>query len=88
MLSTTFLTLSDPGKLRTRMDEVGLSNRKLAAQVGFSPARIAQLTAGQYQEAAAEPALAIAAALDVDVTDLWTFPDGEALVRLGLIRSV
>lgn len=88
MLSTTFLTLTDPGKLRTLMDAHSLSNRKLAAQVDFSPARIAQLTAGVYQEAAAEQALKIAAALDVDVTELWSFPDGEALVRLGLIRSV
>lgn len=85
MEPTTTLKLISPEKLRARMDEVGSSTRKLAAASGASPARIAQLASGQYQSTAAATAVAIAQALDVEVASLFAFPDGEALVRLGLI---
>lgn len=88
MLPTTSLTLPDPQKLRDAMDRAGKSTRSLAAVARCSPARIAQLAAGEYPATAATTAVAIATALDVDVTDLFTFPDGEALIRLGLIRGV
>lgn len=88
MLPTTSLTLPDPQKLRDAMDAAGKSTRSLAKVAGCSPARIAQLAAGEYPATAASTAVAIATALDVDVTELFTFPDGEALIRLGLIRGV
>lgn len=85
MEPTTTLKLRDPEVLRAKMKAAGTSTRKLAAAADSSPARIAQLAGGQYQSTSAETALAIAAALDVDVTDLFYFPDAETLVRLGLI---
>lgn len=88
MLPTTTLTVRDPAKLKEAIASAGLSTRSLAKQADCSPARIAQLAAGQYPATAAGTAVAIAAALQVPVTDLFSFPDGETLVRLGLIRSV
>lgn len=88
MLPTTSLSLRDPQKLRDAMDAAGKSTRSLARVAGCSPARIAQLAAGEYPATAATTAVAISTALDVDVTDLFSFPDGEALIRLGLIRGV
>lgn len=85
MEPTTTLKLRSPEKLRACMDKQKSSVRKLAAAADSSPARIAQLASGKYQSTAAETALKIAAALDVEVTDLFYFPDAEALVRLGLI---
>lgn len=88
MLNTTTLALTDPEKLTEAMKAAGLSGRKLGALVGLAPSRIAQLADGHYPATKATQAVAIAAALDVDVKDLFSFPDGEALIRLGLIRPV
>jgi transcriptional regulator with XRE-family HTH domain len=88
MLTTTTLMLIEHTKLREAMDAAGLSTRKLAAVSGCSPARVAQMAVGQFPSTSAITAVAMAAALDVEVRDLFTFPDGETLVRLGLIRSV
>lgn len=88
MLPTTSLSLKEPDRLRSAMEKAGKSTRRLAHDAGCSPARIAQLAAGDYPATAATTAVAIATALDVDVTDLFVFPDGEALIRLGLIRAV
>lgn len=85
MLSNTFLSLKDPEKLRERIAERGLSIRRFAAQVNVSFGRIAQMTNGQNLSTSADSAVSIAAALDVDVADLFEFPDAQALVRLGLI---
>lgn len=88
MLPTTSLALRDPQKLRDAMDRAGQSTRSLARVAGCSPSRIGQLASGDFPATAATTAVAIATALDLDVTDLFSFPDGEALIRLGLIRGV
>lgn len=87
MLSTTTLALDDPDKLRSLMTSRGFTVRSLAKASGSSPARIGQLTTGRDQSIAAGTAVSIATALDVDVDQLFSFPDGEALVQLGLIRG-
>jgi lambda repressor-like predicted transcriptional regulator len=86
MLVTTSLTLRHPDRLRAAMDKAGKSTRGLAREAGLSPARIAQLAAGDYPATQANAAVAIAAALELPVAALFEFPDGEALIRLGLIR--
>lgn len=88
MLSTTTLTVINSNRLRAAMDAAGQTTRSLAKVAGCSPARIAQLAVGQFPATSAATAVAICSALDVEVRDLFAFPDGEALVRLGLIRSV
>lgn len=88
MLPTTSLSLTEPDKLRDAMAAAGKSTRRLASEAGCSPARIAQLAAGDYPATAATTAVAIATALDVPVASLFSFPDGDALIRLGLIRAV
>ena len=87
MLDTTTLALVSPEKLRAAMTKAEKSTRTLAADVGCSRARVQQLAAGQFPQTSAAIAVALCAALDVDVKDLFYFPDGEALVRLGLIRA-
>jgi len=87
VLPTTTLALRTPDGLKKAMDKAGRSTRWLASAADCSPARIAQLATGQFPATAASTAVAIAAALEVDVVDLFEFPDGETLVRLGLIRS-
>lgn len=86
MLSTTTLSLRTPDVLKIAMDAKGRSTRWLAARSGCSPARVAQLASGQYPATSASTAVAMAAALEVDVATLFTFPDGAALKRLGLIH--
>lgn len=88
MQSTTTVILRDPTVLRAAMTDKSKSTRKLAVEVGCSPARIAQLAAGEFPAAKVEIAVAIATALDRKVADLFAFPDGEALISLGLIRQV
>lgn len=88
MLSTTTLALKDADKLAAAMKDKGMSTRKLAKAAGCSPSRVQQLAAGVEPATQAAFAVAIATALDLDVTDLFSFPDGEALIRLGLIRTV
>lgn len=88
MLPTTTVTLRDPAKLREAMDASKLSIRVLAARSHISPTRIAQLTRGEFQAINASSAVTIADALGLDVATLFHFPDGEALIRLGLIRAV
>lgn len=87
MLVTTSLTLSDPARLRAAMETAGKSTRGLAREAGLSASRVAQLAAGEYPATQANAAVAIAAALELPVASLFEFPDGEALIRLGLIRS-
>jgi transcriptional regulator with XRE-family HTH domain len=88
MLQTTMLVLRSGEELRKAMDAAGTSNRKLAAKAGIAPSRVGQLTSDENTSASVAIATSIAAALDVDVAQLWSFPDGEALIALGLIREV
>ena len=86
MQSTTSVRLKSPAQLSELIKKRGSSLRKLAAGVGLSPGRIGQLTTGKDLGVRVTEAVAIAAALDVDVADLFEFPDGALLVKLGLIQ--
>lgn len=88
MLPTTLVQLRDPDALVAAMRKANVSIRLLAKRVELSSARIGQLTSGAGVGMQVGKAVAIAAALDVDAADLWHFPDGEALIRLGFIRGV
>lgn len=85
MQTTTSVRLKSPDDLKARIAAAGSSLRKLATQVNLSPGRIGQLTTGRDLGVRVPEAVAIAAALDVNVRDLFEFPDGEMLVKLGLI---
>lgn len=94
MLPTTTVQLRSGDAFRAAMDKAGLSSRALAKRAGCSPSRIGQLMVdrdpstpdGASAGLAVGLAAAIAAALDVDLPDLFEFPDGDQLVRLGLIQ--
>jgi transcriptional regulator with XRE-family HTH domain len=94
MLPTTTVQLRSPDAFRAAMTKAELSSRALAKRAGCSPSRIGQLmvdrdpsvAGGQSAGIGVGTAAAIAAALDVDLGDLFEFPDGAELVRLGLIR--
>lgn len=88
MLETTSLSLRSHERFMAALQASGKGIRGVAAEAGCSPARVAQLSHGVKPAAQASTAVAIASALEVDVTDLFEFPDGEALIRLGLIRCV
>lgn len=88
MMPTTTVQLTDAQKLRDAMEAAGKSSRALARAAEVSPARIQQLMSGRDLGIGASRAVAIATALDVDVVALFDFPDGESLIRLGLIRGV
>lgn len=88
MLATTTLQLIDPDKLRSNMESSGSSTRSLAKAAGCSPSRIGQLMLGKDSGVSAGTAVAIAGALELEVRELFAFPDGDALVRLGLIRDL
>lgn len=88
MLPTTLVQLRDPDALVAIMKNAGVSIRVLAKRVDLSSARIGQMTSGTGTGMQVGKAVAIAAALDVDVDELFHFPDGEALIRLGLIRDI
>jgi transcriptional regulator with XRE-family HTH domain len=88
VLPTTTLQLRSPGVLREAMDASSASTRSLAAAAACSPSRIGQLMQGKDVGVAAGTAVAIAAALNREVRDLFAFPDGDSLVRLGLIRDL
>ncbi len=93
MLTSTVLQLRSPEGFRAAMDTASLSVRKLSRLSGCSIARISQLSTGRDSKSASgevggvtvEVATKLSAALDRDVSDLFDFPDGPALVRLGLI---
>lgn len=85
MQSTTILTLRKPDTLLATINAAGLTAPQAAKQAGLHPSRIYQLAQGHSPSVAAPAALALAAALDVDVRTLFTFLDGPELVRLGLI---
>ncbi len=87
MKSTTVVELRDPSALAAALAEAKLSPRKLAARIDVSSSRIHQLVTGQHQSIAVEKALAIAAELEREPAVLWTFPDGDQLIRLGLISA-
>lgn len=87
MLKTTILKLSSPRKLTAAMEKSGKSTRRIADEARVARSRVAQLARGHVPSATASTAVALADALDVPVADLFEFPDGEALVRLGLIRN-
>lgn len=94
MLPTTTVQLRSGEKFRAAMKAANLSTRALAKAAGCSPSRIGQLMAdrdpstpdGGSAGLSIALAAAIAAELDVEVRDLFEFPDGDALVRLGLIQ--
>lgn len=94
MLPTTTVQLRSADTFKAAMDKAGLSSRALARRAGCSPSRIGQLMVnrdpstpdGLSAGIAVGLAAALAAALDVDVRDLFEFPDGAELVRLGLIQ--
>lgn len=94
MLPTTTVQLRSADLFRAAMEKAGLSSRALAKRAGCSPSRIGQLMVdrdpstpdGASAGLAVALAASIAAALDVEIRDLFEFPDGEQLVRLGLIR--
>lgn len=88
MLETTSLALRSPDKFMAALKASSKSIRQVAREAECSPARIAQLSHGTHPAAQASTAVAIASALEVPVSDLFSFPDGEALIRLGLIREV
>lgn len=88
MLSTTTLQLKDPDSLRSAMEKAGSSTRVLARAAECSPSRIGQLIQGKDTGVAAGTAVSIAGALNLEVRDLFEFPDGDALIRLGLIRNL
>lgn len=88
MLPTTTVQLRDPDTLRAAMEKAGSSTRLLAKAANCSPSRIGQLVQGKDTGVAVGTATALAAALNVEVRDLFEFPDGDALIRLGLIRDV
>jgi transcriptional regulator with XRE-family HTH domain len=88
VLATTTLQLRSPDKLRAAMEKAGSSTRVLAKAADCSPSRIGQLIQGKDTGVSAGTAVAIAAALAVETRDLFEFPDGDALIRLGLIRDV
>lgn len=88
MLPTTTVQLISPIKLREAAAAAGASTRSLAKAAGCSPSRIGQLIQGKDQGVAVGTAVAIAAALNVEVKDLFEFRDGLALIRLGLIPNV
>lgn len=87
MPATTTVQLRDPSgsRLREAMAAAGKSTRTLAEPAGVSSTRIHQLSQGQDPGCALPVATAIVAALDVPIGDLFYFPDGPALIRLGLI---
>lgn len=96
MLPTTTVQLRSPEAFRSAMKAANLSTRTLAQRAGLSPSRIGQLmvdrdpsvASGSSAGLAVASAASIAAALDVEIRDLFEFPDGRELVRLGLIPAV
>lgn len=94
MLPTTTVQLRSAETFKAAMLKAQLSTRTLAKRAGCSPSRIGQLMVdrdpstpdGASAGIAVGLAAALAAALDVEIRDLFEFPDGEQLVRLGLIR--
>lgn len=82
---TTTLHLSDPDAFTARLRSQGFNIRSLAEAVEIHPSRVGQLCKGHKPDTSAETAVALAAALDVDVAELFEFPDGPTLVALGLI---
>ncbi len=88
MLATTTLQLKSPELLRDAIEKAGSSTRRLATLAGCSPSRIGQLTQGIDSGVSASTAVAMAAALAVETSDLFEFPDADALIRLGLIRNL
>lgn len=87
MLNTTTVR-ADAVAIRAAMDAAGKSTRAVAREADCAPSRIAQLASGKDPGVAVATAVAIAAALDKNVNELFSFPDGETLIRLGLIRPV
>lgn len=87
METTTRLALRNPDKLSAQITAAGLKPKHLATQTGLSVSRIYQLTQGHLPSLSAPAAIALAAALDIDVRELFTFPDGPELVQLGLIDA-
>jgi plasmid maintenance system antidote protein VapI len=81
------LYLRDAEAFRASIEKAGSSNRKLGLAVGISAGRISQLITGHSPAIAAPLAVAIAAELGASVSELFYFPDAEALVRLGLVRA-
>lgn len=88
MLESTSLALRSPEAFKRALQASGKSIRDVARDANCSRARVGQLSNGVHPAAQASTAIAISAALDVDVRDLFSFPDGEALIQLGLIRDV
>lgn len=87
MLNTTTVRV-DHEALRAAMDAAGKSTRRVALEAGCAASRVAQLASGKDPGVAVATAVAIATAVDKDVNQLFSFPDGETLIRLGLIRPV
>jgi len=93
MLPTTTLQLRSADEFRAAMTKAGVTTRSLAKQAGCSPSRIGQLmldrdpsiSTGSSAGISVSTAAAIAAALEAEVRDLFHFPDGPELIRLGLI---
>jgi transcriptional regulator with XRE-family HTH domain len=87
MQDTTVLKVKDPDALRLAIAAANRTQTDVAKEVGISRARLAQLVGGHPSSSTPVPtALAIAAAVDRDATDLFVFPDGENLQRLGFIE--
>ena len=88
MLPTTTVQLKSPDQLRAAMEKAGSSTRSLSKAAGCSPSRIGQLIQGKDTGVAAGTAVALSGALGLETSDLFEFPDGDALIRLGLIRGI
>lgn len=88
VLATTTVQLTSPDALRAALEKAGSSTRLLAKAADCSPSRIGQLIQGKDTGVSVGTAVAIASALQLEVRDLFEFPDGDALIRLGLIRDV
>jgi transcriptional regulator with XRE-family HTH domain len=87
VLSTTTVSLISAEKLQAAIDASGKKMRALESETGMSRSRISQLVRWHVPQLGLESAVALSAALDREVRDLFRFPDGELLVQLGLIDA-
>jgi transcriptional regulator with XRE-family HTH domain len=85
--TSTVLTLRSAEKLNETLKASGKTMRALAAETGMSRSRISQLTRYHFPQIGLDSAVQLSAALEVDVRTLFTFPDADRLVRLGLVDA-
>jgi transcriptional regulator with XRE-family HTH domain len=85
-LERVHVRLRDAEKLRELLAKSHQTHEQVAAAAGMSRARLLQIMRVPSSYTTAAAAVTIAAAVDADVVDLFEFPAGDALKRLGLVE--